>query len=162
MHLLSWTPSHYSLAYIKHWSRRETQIQPIPFLYFSFFFEPSFSNRCKLHNDISNSSEITVARSSLQLGVQLSVIPHTRLHDVRGVHKSQLPWCSPCSFEVGCYWCLEQQSSYPWVAIWSDTSPLLRKFPDICKGKEAFWNFSASTDRLSSIWQNYITDVQQE
>lgn len=86
---------------------------------------------------------------------------HTGLRDVRGVHKNHLSWCSPCSFEVGCYWCLEQQWSYPWAANWRDPSPFLRKFPDICKGKEAFWSFSASTGTLSSIWQSYTTDVQQ-
>lgn len=45
-------------------------------------------------------SSLAVVWSSLQLGVQLPVILHTWLRDVRGVHKSQLPRLSPCSLRL--------------------------------------------------------------
>lgn len=86
---------------------------------------------------------------------------------VRGVHKSQLPWLPPCSFEVGSPSCLEQLWPYPlhWAANWRDSSPWLRKFPDsweklgLCS--EALWSFSRSADRLRSTWLSYTTDGQQ-
>ena len=137
---------------------------------------PSFTNECIRHNEIFNTSEITWKYLHWQLreahfSWEYNYLSFFTLDYV--MWEAFTKASSLGSLHAHWGWlllCLEQLWSYSlyWVANWRDTSPLLRKFPDICKVKEkwglsseAFWNFSARTDRLSSTWLSYAADGQQ-
>lgn len=128
---------------------------------------------------IKKCSILQKSRESIFTG---SCMKHTSAGSTAIGHSSHLTtWCERCSqkpaplapsmlIEVGRLECLEQLWSYPsyWAANWRDASPLLRKFPDICKVKEKlglssepFWNLPASTDIFSSSWLSYATGGQQ-